>query len=343
MLEIPSKPLELSLPRDLSIRCNLASTAAYEANPNNNCDARETIHAQRISIAIPQSQQQEEHRHKEDTDNTTSPIHANALKHDLSEFLDSRDIGPESPNKRLRTSHRPAYITTSRHSYDSAFSRTTPASPRTAAVPRTPRRRIAMPFSTSTNAIMNKSREELSGITTLKLARGSISNASPPRANTINNVPGWTALDVRNNPPKSPDPRSPKTTGAQILGNIGAAEFLELDERPTFIIDLANTVNYTPGGGLQMLFANAALRAHDNVVESVTGRADLDSPGIVVTNDFPEFKAWALSFVRNYESLDVSLPQFQYVRLDLWRGRCATNVCRAGSHGHVVLCAKDCD
>ena len=44
----------------------------------------------------------------------------------------------------------------------------------------------------------------------------------------------------------------------------------------------------------------------------VTGKADLDSPGIAVTNDFPEFKAWALSFVKNGESLDICLPSFSY-------------------------------
>lgn len=44
----------------------------------------------------------------------------------------------------------------------------------------------------------------------------------------------------------------------------------------------------------------------------VTGRMDLDSPGLVVTSDFPEFKAWALSFVKNNEALDISLPSFLY-------------------------------
>lgn len=158
---------------------------------------------------------------------------------------------------------------------------------------------------------MSKAREELSGITTLKLARGSISNASPPRAGYVPG--GWTPVDTSIGVPKSPDSRGPKSTGMQMLGTVGIIEFLELDERPTFILDLANPLNFTPGGSLQVLFANASLRANDNALELVTGRADLDSPGVAVTNDFPEFKAWALSFVRNGEALDVSLPQFPYV------------------------------
>ena len=44
----------------------------------------------------------------------------------------------------------------------------------------------------------------------------------------------------------------------------------------------------------------------------VTGKPDIDSPGLTIVHDFHEFKAWALSFVKNSESLDVSLPSFLY-------------------------------
>jgi hypothetical protein len=97
----------------------------------------------------------------------------------------------------------------------------------------------------------------------------------------------------------------------QILGSVGIIELLEQDERPTFIIDVANPTNFSPGL-LQIVFANAALRAYESLLDMVTGNADLDSPGIAVTNDFPEFKAWALSFVKNGESLDICLPSFSY-------------------------------
>jgi hypothetical protein len=41
-------------------------------------------------------------------------------------------------------------------------------------------------------------------------------------------------------------------------------------------------------------------------------KAGLDSSGIDATNNFAEFKAWALSFVKNNESLDISLPSFPF-------------------------------
>lgn len=98
----------------------------------------------------------------------------------------------------------------------------------------------------------------------------------------------------------------------QILGSVGIVELLEQDERPTFIIDVANPTNFTPGGPLQIVFANASLRGYENILEMVTGKSDLESIGIAVTNDFPEFKGWALSFVKNGESLDICLPSFAY-------------------------------
>lgn len=329
---------ELSLSRDLSFR---PSHSINTDEAKNNCALRHQSKdpCNPISIAFtPETQQQSIVGHAENPPSQN----ANALKHDLSaEDLYLQASTFESPNKRSRTG-RPLALTISRHSYDGASPLATPISPRNAARPRTLRRQTAVTLGTSPKPIMNKSREELSGITTLKLARGSVSNASPPRANNVGSVPGWTALETRNTAQKTPDPRSPKSTGSQLIGSIGVVEFLELDERPTFIIDLANTANYTPGGALQPLFANAALRAHENIIESVTGKADLTSPGIAVTNDFPEFKAWVLSFVRNYESLDVSLPQFQYVSSGMLDTEFRTNLCREESPGRAVLYGKDC-
>jgi len=103
-----------------------------------------------------------------------------------------------------------------------------------------------------------------------------------------------------------------RMSGTQILGNVGIMELLEQDERPTFIIDVANTANFTPGAPLQIIFTNPSLRASETTLELVMGKMDLGALGIAVTNDFPEFKAWALSFVKNNESLDICLPSFVY-------------------------------
>ncbi|RDW87629.1 hypothetical protein BP5796_03323 [Coleophoma crateriformis] len=155
--------------------------------------------------------------------------------------------------------------------------------------------------------MLNKARDDVSGTVTLKLARGSVSQTSPRSIST----PGSWASVERNSMPRTPSTRGAKS-GWQVLGSIGIIELLEQDERPTFILDVANTTNFNPGGPLQIVFANAALRAYDSILEMVTGRTELESPGVAVTSDFPEFKSWALSFVRDSESLDVCLPSFLY-------------------------------
>ncbi len=156
--------------------------------------------------------------------------------------------------------------------------------------------------------MLNKARDEPGGVTTLKLARGSISNASPPRSTS---TPGTLASYERLSMPRSPDMRSKPSSGREFLVNVGVLELLEQDERPSFIIDVADLTNFTPGP-LQIVYANPSLRAYESILEMITGKADLDSPGIAVTNDFPEFKTWALSFVKNGESLDIPLPSYLY-------------------------------
>ena len=158
--------------------------------------------------------------------------------------------------------------------------------------------------------MLNKAREESRGVTTLKLARGSISNAvSPQRSAPMPSGGGWASME-RTQTPGSPTVR--KMSGAQILGNVGIVELLEQDERPTFIIDVANTANFTAGAPLQIIFTNASLRASETILEMILGKMDLEALGIAVTNEFPEFKAWALSFVKNNESLDICLPSFVF-------------------------------
>jgi PAS domain S-box-containing protein len=155
--------------------------------------------------------------------------------------------------------------------------------------------------------MLNQSREESDGITTLKLARGSISSVSPPRS--VSTLGGWMSFGREHSPNLQDIEADPAVL--QLLDGVGILELLEQDDRPTFIIDLENEANYNPGT-LKILFTNASLRAYDLILDMVMGKADLDSPGVVVHNTFPEFKAWALSFVKNHESLDVCLPSFIY-------------------------------
>jgi hypothetical protein len=119
--------------------------------------------------------------------------------------------------------------------------------------------------------MLNKARDEgAGGIRTLKLARGSVSQnaASSPRSGSSR------VSTERNSIPRSPDAKG-KQTGLQLLQNVGIIELLEQDDRPQFIIDVATSANFTPGGPLQIVFANASLRAYQSILELVTGKSDL--------------------------------------------------------------------
>ncbi|MCJ1302114.1 hypothetical protein MMC08_004915 [Hypocenomyce scalaris] len=154
----------------------------------------------------------------------------------------------------------------------------------------------------------NKS-EDIGGIKTVRLARGSVNIGSPSRA--ASTPAGRDSMDRTSIPRVStPDDRE-KTSGLQFLGQVGIIELLEQDERPTFIIDLGNSTNFQPGP-LQIVFANAALRGYPGFVDMLSGRNHQHSPVYAVTTTFPEFKAWSISFVKNHRSLDVSLPSFLY-------------------------------
>jgi hypothetical protein len=95
----------------------------------------------------------------------------------------------------------------------------------------------------------------------------------------------------------------------RLLGQVGVAELLENDPRPTFIIDLGDSVNYS-SGPLRILFANSALRSHPALHEVIVGRGIDASPQAEPSKGSPHFKAWLLSAVSNGESLDVCLPAF---------------------------------
>lgn len=93
----------------------------------------------------------------------------------------------------------------------------------------------------------------------------------------------------------------------QLLQGVGVIELLEQDERPTFIIDLANSANFDPGP-LHIIFSNASLRAAPLVSDLLL--ADTTDPEHGA--DFSRFKAWVVSFVKDNESMDVCLPSLSY-------------------------------
>ncbi len=155
-------------------------------------------------------------------------------------------------------------------------------------------------------------KEDTGGVRTLKLARGSVNAGSPsrPLAPRTPSGNGRSYLGTSSKSAKSPDGGG-KPSPVQILNQMGVIELLEQDERPAFILDLGEQSNYEPGP-LKIIFANASLRASPPALEMISGRAGQISPGLTATTAFSDFKAWSMSYVKDYESLDVALPSFFY-------------------------------
>lgn len=195
-----------------------------------------------------------------------------------------------------------------------------------------PRPQLPPRFSSSEAAarMMSKTRNEDSHVRTVSLARGTIATpsgthphpsmtpTSTPRSES-NALASRRSMDRssvnRSNSPETmfslPSAGSVGDHGPMggMLNNIGVTELLELDERPTFIVDLANSSNYGPGL-LHLVFANSSLRSFQGMQELVTGAAsDTTSQG---PKSYLQFKSWLLSASVNGESLNVCLPSFAY-------------------------------
>ncbi|KAJ3471391.1 hypothetical protein MRS44_001490 [Fusarium solani] len=78
--------------------------------------------------------------------------------------------------------------------------------------------------------------------------------------------------------------------GLQMLQGIGVIEFLEQDERPTFLIDLDNAANGSRAG-LHILYYNASLRVAHELLQFLTVDQEDASP----ETDFGRFKSWIMT------------------------------------------------
>lgn len=87
------------------------------------------------------------------------------------------------------------------------------------------------------------------------------------------------------------DPRIPK--GAQLLQSVALVEYLQLDERPTFVVDILDETNASVG--LPVLFANAALKSRPALLDHVQGRSEDPTILLDLGTSFSDFKAWVSS------------------------------------------------
>jgi PAS domain S-box-containing protein len=78
------------------------------------------------------------------------------------------------------------------------------------------------------------------------------------------------------------------------MHSVALAEYLQLDERPTLVVDIADEANKT-SVGLRLVFVNTALKARAPLLDHVQGRAEDPSVLLELGTPFSDFKAWALS------------------------------------------------
>lgn len=157
-------------------------------------------------------------------------------------------------------------------------------------------------FSTTepTVAMLNRLRDEQSIVKTVKLAKGTASTASPARGHSMSTP---TSAGSETLSSKSGDQRHVPAELRDLQG-WSVLDLLEADERPTFIVDLANAANQETGL-LKIVYKNASLRAAQELHELISQNAD-------VSLDFSKFKSWVVSFVKDNRARSVSLPSFSY-------------------------------
>ncbi|KAL8828700.1 MAG: hypothetical protein Q9170_006486 [Blastenia crenularia] len=149
-----------------------------------------------------------------------------------------------------------------------------------------------------------RAKDDSGAVRTLKLARGSFKLGNLPLASPgTRSSASESAMEIE---------EVQSSAGLSILSKIGLTEYLEQEERPTFVIDLAEQANFEPGP-LRIVFANPALRASGGLYELVCGRGDQDSSGLAAATAFSDFKAWTTSYVRNRMPLDIGLPSFFFL------------------------------
>ncbi|EHK40433.1 hypothetical protein TRIATDRAFT_296396 [Trichoderma atroviride IMI 206040] len=160
----------------------------------------------------------------------------------------------------------------------------------------------SVPVSDAASAIITQAREETAGtVTTLKLPRASVSSTN---AALSGSTPSSMDMSV---PSLSPDMRS-LPPSLQMLQGVGVLELLEHDDRPTFLVDLANSAN-TNRPGLPIVYYNGSLRAAEPI-HSLLNPEQEDPASPDLPENFNEFRSWAMA--SGTDALDVPSSTYEY-------------------------------
>ncbi|KAK6860100.1 hybrid signal transduction histidine kinase K [Apiospora arundinis] len=151
---------------------------------------------------------------------------------------------------------------------------------------------------------MLRSVRDSAEVTTLKLARGTVSSASPARSSS---TPGsWSSIDAVSLA-RSPDHQA-SSPAQQFLQGIGIIELLERDDRPTFIVDGSNAFSAS-APAFPVLYANPALQVSEGIRYLISGEFQEDSDARI---EFEGFRTWVKNGGSNAEGPDCFMPSFHY-------------------------------
>ncbi|KAK5051510.1 hypothetical protein LTR84_003162 [Exophiala bonariae] len=144
------------------------------------------------------------------------------------------------------------------------------------------------------------------GVSLLEAA-ATVVASSGGMANSRIPIPGRDSIPIRSStqvdhqgveqnvlarPTAHTDPHKPH--GLQLLHSIGLAEYLQFDDRPTFVVDILDPANAT-APGLHLVFENNALKARSSVLNHVQGRSEDSTLLLDIGTPFADFKDWVLS------------------------------------------------
>ena len=83
-------------------------------------------------------------------------------------------------------------------------------------------------------------------------------------------------------------------TTSHLLRNVNATELLQMDPRPSLIIDLGDDTNYS-SSTLHPVFVNHALRTRPHILAHLLDRSDDPTQMLDIATPFAEFKSWVLT------------------------------------------------
>ncbi|CAI6339440.1 unnamed protein product [Periconia digitata] len=173
-----------------------------------------------------------------------------------------------------------------------------------------PRPYLPARFSSSEAAakMLSKTRED-SSIKTVTLARGSYNGLSPPPPGPLS----ARSSERSSLPPRleSPDTRE-KSDPLRLLGSIGIVELLENDPRPTFVVDIGEANSTAESFGLQILFANGALRANPPIWNLVAGKPSVSATDEPAAHASGQFKNWILNTTSPNGTINTNPPPLEH-------------------------------